>query len=54
MAPCFAPASVNVQEQPESHWRVDLFQLPKSLPTAASPSSLTVSLTMIDVNWLVS
>ena len=52
MAPSFAPASVKVREQPPSQWHADLFQVPKPLLTAPSPSSLTVSIIMIDAKWL--
>lgn len=50
MAPSSAPASVKVREQPPSQWHADLFQVPKPSLTTPSPSSLTVSIIMIDAN----
>lgn len=52
MAPSFVPAGVLVQEQPPSQWHADLFQVPKPLLAAPSPSSLAVSINMIDAKWL--
>ncbi|KAK4831485.1 hypothetical protein QYF61_017986 [Mycteria americana] len=46
------PTGVKVREQPSFQRHADLFQVPKPLLTAPSPSSLTVSIIMIDDKWL--
>jgi len=53
MAPSFAPAGVKVREQPSSQQHAGLFQVPKTLLTAPSLFSLTVSIIVIDakLSW---